>query len=187
MLKASTLIAALIALILVQLPAVAVGDRGNNHTYVQSGPDGVFYARCIPTDKDGNVGRIKIYRVEQDKDELIDTYDLYPNAVVLGWSPIASKVAVMTVVHERAKNWKQQEELRFSIGGKLLKSYTSADLLAMGADEELSSETGQRATYRVGTCEQVPGTNEYDFIIEIKAGVKLRFDILTGELRKPRK
>jgi hypothetical protein len=187
MLKASTMIAALITLSVAQLPGVAVGKHAYNRTYVQSGPGGAFYARCIPTAQEGSAGRTKIYRVEEAEDELLETYDLYPSAVVIGWSPIAGKVALMAVVQERAENWKQQEELRFLIGGKLLKSYTSADLVAMGADEQMSSERGQRAAYRVGDCEQVPGTNDYDFIVEIKGGVRLRFDILTGTLRTPGK
>jgi hypothetical protein len=42
-------------------------------------------------------------------------------------------------------------------------------------------EEDQAAGGCVG-CKQVPGTNEYDFVIELK-GKKLAFDILT---RKPR-
>ena len=185
MLKTSWIIPGLIALFMTQGAAMAFKDRASNFTYVQSGPGGIFYARCIPTAKEGAAGRTEIYRVHEDRDELLDRYDLYPRAVVLGWSPIAGKVAVMSVVQEEAKDWKQQEEFRFSIGGKLLKRYTSADLLALGADEQVGRPGGQRAAYRVGECEQVPGTNDYDFVVEIKGGAKLRFDILTGELRPP--
>jgi hypothetical protein len=178
------LIAIFSALLLVPPGVFAFKDRAENFTYIQSGPDGIFYARCVPAGKDGGAGHADIYRVHEDKDELLDRYDLYPRSIVLGWSPIAGKVAVMAIVRGEAADWKQQEEFRFMIGGKLLKKYTSADLLALGADEQTSRPGGQRAAYRVGACEQVPGTNDYDFVVELKDGAKVRFDILTGEPRQ---
>ena len=56
---------------------------------MQSGPDGVFYARCIPAESQGAKGTTTIYRVKADADEVVDRYDWYgPTTVVLGWSPI---------------------------------------------------------------------------------------------------
>ena len=87
------------------LPAVMQGavaiakSRATNFTYVQSGPDGVFYARCIPAEKEGHAGRTEVYRVLEGRDELVDHYDLYPRGVVLGWSPIAGKVAWVNPAH----------------------------------------------------------------------------------------
>ena len=48
--------------------------EADNRAYVQSGPDGVFYARCIPDDATGSGGFVDIYFVRQDRDELVDHY-----------------------------------------------------------------------------------------------------------------
>jgi hypothetical protein len=175
------------------VPAHA-SKRVANRTYVQSGPDGASYARCMPTAEEGSAGRTDIYTVGATDDQRVDRYDWYaPGGVTLGWSPLAGKLAVLAVVAERRQDgdWRAQEELRFAIGGKVIRSYTNGELIALGAAEVMSRRLGQRAEYRVVGCEQVPGTNEYDFILEVAGGTKgegktLRFDITTGELRPDR-
>ena len=69
-----------------------------NRPYVQSMDGGIFYARCIPAEKKGSKGTTTIYRVEAEADEKLDVYDWYaPEGVILGWSPIVGKVAVMAL------------------------------------------------------------------------------------------
>ena len=166
------------------LQGAVFAKRADNRPYVQSGADGVFYARCIPAEAEGTGGRTEICRVGMERDEVIDRYDWYTaHGVVLGWSPLKGKVSVLAIIQEEADEWRRQEELRFMLGGQKLKSYTSADLLALGAGEQVSKPGGQRAAYRVIGCEQVPLTNEYDYVIEVGKDKRLRFDITTGELR----
>ncbi len=43
--------------------------------------------------------------------------------------------------------------------------------------------TGTTRPTASGTCEQVQNTNEYNFVVELKGGAKVRFDILTGKVR----
>src|SRR4051794_6172373 len=100
-----------------------------NRPYVQSGADGVFYARCIPAADAGFAGTTRVYKVRREKDELLDTYNWYaPGGVVLGWSPIAGKVAVL------ARGGKTGVELSFYLGGKHLASYTAEDLRQFGVE-----------------------------------------------------
>ena len=40
---------------------------------------------------------------------------------------------------------------------------------------------GRGAVYKVVCCEQVPGTNRYLFVIEVKGGRRVWFDITTGK------
>ena len=176
-------------------PVLALASKPvASRTYVQSGLDGAFYARCTPTAEEGSAGRTDVYTVGATDDRRIDRYDWYaPGGVTLGWSPLTGKVAVLAVVAERRQegDWRAQEELRFAIAGKVLRSYTNGELVALGAAEVISRPLGQRAEYRVVGCEQVPGTNEYDFIVKVAGGTKgegttLRFDITTGELRPDR-
>lgn len=102
--------------------AVAASKSSANRPYVQSGPDGVFYARCVPDADTGPAGTTRVYHVGRDKDDLVDAYDWYAQeGATLGWSPIAGKVAVM------ARRSRAGAELTFHLGGKTLASYTAAD------------------------------------------------------------
>jgi hypothetical protein len=164
----------------------ALSKRAGNRPYVISGPDGAFYARGIPTGDDGIGGRTEVYEVGAERDTLLDTYDFYaPERVVLGWSPITGKVAMMAALNDSipAKDWAAREELRFCLGGKVIKSYTAAELIALGAKEVVSRPGGVHPSFRLVGCEQVPGTNDYDFILDLDGGRQVRLDILTGEPR----
>ncbi len=158
--------------------------RAGNRPYVST-MDGmsVFYARCIPDEVEGNKGTTTIYVVRKDGDKKTDVYPWYsPGGLYLGWSPIAGKVAVMSL-REKAPTREQQVEFSFHLGGKLIKSYTTKDLEKMGVKiEPLWEEEGEGAQFRVLGCIQVPNTNDYDFVVE-SGGKKLAFDILTGEPR----
>ena len=153
--------------------------------YVQSGPDGVFYARCVPTADGMGPGSTKVFRVRAEKDDLVDSYDWYARGgVVLGWSPIEGKVAVMRLQggdRDAGKPAGEQAEFSFYLGGKLLKSYATRDLVELGAEESALPAGGRGAVYKVVGCEQVPGTNRYLFVIEVKGGRRISFDIITGQ------
>jgi hypothetical protein len=172
----------LAALVTAVVTAPALADKpAPNRPYVQSGPDGVFYARCIPEGNLGAEGTTKVYKVGREKDELLDTYDWYaPFGVTLGWSPTAGKVAVM------ARDGKQvagaeKVYLSFHLGGKHLASYTAEDLRKLGVEVSVRTDPTQ-VKFRVVGCEQVAGTNDYDFVIESK-GKRITFDIVTGKPR----
>lgn len=154
----------------------------SNFSYVQSGPDGVFYARCVPDEAEGTRGTTKVYRVGKQRDDLVDGYDWYVRpGVVLGWSPIAGKVAIMALGGPPAPGSDTPPELSFHLGGERLASYTAVDLKEWGAEIMRRNSSGEeRADFKVVGCEQVPGTNDYRFVIEIK-GNPLSFDILTGK------
>gem|GEM_PF-5590810 len=153
--------------------------------YVHSDLDGRFYARCIPAGDSGDKGTTTIFRVRRTDDERFDTYDWYNrNGVVLGWSPIAGKVAVWRLRQEDDSLIPVANRIEFSfyLGGKLLKSFTTQDLLDRGAkvQEKTSSANRIGMDYRALGCQQVPWTNDYYFGIELTNGKKIRFDILTG-------
>ena len=155
-----------------------------NRPYVQSGCDGIFYARCIPAADSGSAGYTDIYRVQTDKDKLIDHYDWFTkHGIYLGWSPIAGKVAVMAIPKDAPTTPEQQIEFAFYLGGQKLRQWTTADLANLGATVEHSFYGGKRAVYSVLGCKQIPNTNEYIFAIKI-ADKEIAFDILTGDTYK---
>jgi len=177
--------AALLALC--SLPAatpIFAMKRASNMPIVLSALDGRFYARCIPAKEDGGAGSTKIYRVESAKDVLVDSYDFYPqHGIWLGWSPKAGKIALMTRLVEQNLDPKKQVELSFYLGGKKLNSYTTDQLWKMGAQKKIDMVGGNCAEISVRGCEQIPGTNDYDFVIRTGMKTVLRFDILTGKAK----
>ena len=176
--------AAVAAIVVLACGGQAAAKELLNRVYVQSGCDGVFYARCIPASDKGSAGRMEIYRVEADGDKLVDRCDGYPRAVVLAWSPLKGKVAVMAVMRDS----KEQEEFHILLGGERLAKYTTDGLLALGAPVVHSRPGGRHADYRVIGEERQPGnSNERDFVIELRDGKRLRFDITTGLLRAAQK
>ncbi len=170
----------LVALISLSL---AFAKEAPNRPYVQSGPEGVFYARCIPQDATGAAGTTDIYRVQKEHDVVVNHYDWYTkHGVVRGWSPIAGKVAILALRPERSDSLEKQIELRFYLGDKHLKSWTTAQLQNLGAEVAGIKPDGLAAMFQVLGFEQIPGTNEYVFAVQIAKGKKLSFDILTGDL-----
>jgi len=160
--------------ILTGFAAPARADEPGSRPYVHSGADGVLYARCVPDQVTGSAGRTRVYNVGRDTDDLIETYDWYAQGGVrLGWSPAAGKVAVMAR--------RNGAELSFYLGGKPLASYSADDLGRLGVQVAKRQDPGG-PVFRMVWCEHVPGTNEYDFVIESK-GKRLASDVVTGRPR----
>lgn len=72
------------------------------------------------------------------------------------------------------------------LGGELLHSYTTQDLVKMGARTAPSFKEVDRtrALFRVVGCEQVPQTNEYGFVIDLGDSKRVSLDIPTGRPRR---
>ena len=171
------------ALALVAGVPVALAKPAMNRPYVQSGPDGVFYARCVPKNLNGIEGTTAIYRVGAEEDELIDTYPWYSKErVVLGWSPIVGKVAVVSLARQEANDGRGETVVSFYIGGKLLKAYTADELRKAGVQIGVGGKRTEGSPVRVIGCEQIYNTNHYVFAIGGEGEGKVCFDITTGEV-----
>jgi hypothetical protein len=163
---------------------VSAAKAAGDFPYVHSDLDGFFYARCIPKETAGTSGKTEIYQVKKEKDQLIDSYDVYSkNGVRLGWSPIAGKVAMMLIRPTEDGDLAKQQEIVFFLGGKRLLHYTTADLQKLGAQVRPDMRGGKHAKFRALGSRQVPGTNEYDFVISMD-GKEVGFNILTGKQRE---
>jgi hypothetical protein len=150
-----------------------------------------FYARCMPAKKIGSEGTTQIMRIRKEGDEVIATYVWYNrNGLVLGWSPKAGKVAVMRVREDEGLLADKQIEFSFYLGDQFLRSYTTHDLVKLGAKMERdwrANENGfdassKRAAYSVEGCKQAWNTNDYYFSVKLNEAQTLNFDILTGKL-----
>jgi len=179
-------------LLMVATCGTAGAKSAGNRSYVatfeeQSG----FCARCIPDKSRGSEGTTQILCLQPKGDEVITTYAWYNrNGIVMGWSPKAGKVAVMRVRRDEGLAVEKQVEFSFYLGDQFLRSYTTADLVKLGAKVERDADaleagldaSSKRAVYRVEGCKQVWNTNDYYFSVRLDETRTLSFDILTGKL-----
>ena len=188
------MIKALPAVILLTLGIsdLAVAKSAGNRPYIAAFDDqSPFYARCIPAKITGSEGNTQILRLRPEGDEVVATFAWYNrHGLVMGWSPKAGKVAVMRVRQDAGLPVERQIEFSFYLGDQWLQSYTTEDLVKLGAKVELDrmavedglGVSSKRAVYRVEGCKQAWNTNDYYFSIRLNETQTLSFDILTGGL-----
>ena len=171
---------------------LALAKNAGNRPYVAAfDGQSSFYARCIPAKITGSEGTTQVFRVRPEGDEVVATFAWYNrDGLVMGWSPKAGKVAVMRVRQDAGLPVERQIEFSFYLGDQWLQSYTTEDLVKLGAKVELDrmavedglGVSSKRAAYRVEGCKQAWNTNDYYFSIRLNETQTLSFDILTGGL-----
>lgn len=158
-----------------------------SRAYVQSGQDGVSYARVVPEGKSWK-GYTEIFKVDQAGDKLLHRIPFYaPGGVSLCWSPVAGKWSTLMWNIKYGRTLEPNPpELRFFSGDTLLRTYSSQDLKELGVKVS-KKRPGHTSTIDQARCEQVPNTNNYDFMVEsedqLGKPLILKADILTGDLK----
>lgn len=184
---------AIVILLLMAFDSSAVAKSAGNRPYVAAFEEqSPFFARCIPAESRGSKGSTQIVRVRRTGDEVIATYAWYNRyGLVMGWSPKAGKVAVMRMKQDEGLAIEKQIEFSFYLGDQFLRSYTTADLVTLGAKVESDrigimehglGASSKRAVYRVEGSKQVRCTNDCYFSVRLDETRTLAFDILTGNL-----
>lgn len=184
----STRLIQLIATLVISATFVRAMEKsaGNSPYVVTSGERSPFYARCIAAKATGSEGITQVLRVRPENDEVIATHAWYNrNGIVLGWTSKEGKIAVMRLRQGEGSNEDEKIEFSFYLGDRLLRSYTTADLVKLGANVEQRGKMGdssKRAIYSVEGCKQVWNTNDYYFSVKLSDAQTLCFDVLTGRL-----
>lgn len=171
-----------------------------NPPYIQTGCQswGEAYARCVPSGDTGSEGTTKIYKVGKETDTLIETYPWYSRqGVRFMWSPlVGGKLCVLRGATDPVDPADPDSHVEFSLfaGGELVRSVTARDLKALGAKDYHGDHGGKYhvTNFSIGDAEQVPKTNDYDFLIHLEhdlehapSKITLKFDILKGENIRP--
>ncbi len=159
--------------------------KSGNRANVTAMDEGIFYARSIPGSSLGFEGKTDIYLVGTNEDKKIDSYNWFNrNQLVLAWSPIAGKVAILRYDPENT-----DAALAFYMGGKFLKSYSRTELTKFGVKstnefgvKSINEYCGVHLNLKLLGQEQVPNTNDYVFKIEFESSGIKSFDITTGEI-----
>ena len=165
-----------------------------NVPYVVTGGDGpahgCYFAKCVPLDVERTRGTTKIYRAGVEVDQLLDSYDWYAPrqfrvGIWIGWVESAGKMAVMRMHDEPGEFGANRVELSFYLGGKLLKSYTVKDLLALGANPKPQEFAGVAGAKRAYLDYKVPGwggRKPGEYAYSIVTDKLIYFDAQTGEV-----
>jgi hypothetical protein len=190
-LKLSLLVLFVVATVFGAAWAKSAGNRVYVVAFEGQSP---FYARCIPDESKGSKGTSQIMRARREGDEVITTHAWYNrNGLVLGRSPKVGKVAVMRVKQDEGLPKGKQIEFSFYLGDQFLRSYTTADLVKLGAKLERDANArerglnSKRAAYHVEGCKQAWNTNDYYFSVRLNESHTLNFNILTGKLCRVKK
>jgi hypothetical protein len=152
--------------------------------YVKSYLDGSFYVKAVPDPS----AKTMVLAVRKEADEPVDAYDWYDgNArrIELAWSPIAGKIALMHLkVDDTGYPNKPRavQELSFYLGGKKVRTLNRKDLSSLKVPDSIS-----RSQDILLSSRQVPGTNDYLFVMALPDGNKIEFDILSGALKRDQK
>ena len=115
---------------------------------------------------------IQIYKAQKGHNELLYTYNV-------NW-PCCNIPLFLS--EEDNGVYALVSGMRFYANGKLLKSWTDDELIDMGARYQ-GMKGGYRADYKViGYQKAQPPVNKPFWVIEIENGVKVDFDLTTGQI-----
>jgi len=146
-------LAMLLGHLVVQLPASFAQDRTvesqTPYIAVDSNGLGEIFARCA-------TGGTRVYRVGDDKDELIDRFDWYCSRfpeklslISIGWTKGRPNIAIYRPNNHRfaGANPKKQGEFDLYFNGKHVRQFTTQQLVEFGAVLKKSSDGEIRSRY----------------------------------------
>lgn len=173
-----------LVLLLICSPLLADDEAGNSG-HVAASEYGQCYAKSIPSERYGNEGRTRIYRVTEGEDELIHEYDWFSQQIFLVCNASDSTRPTGVAAVSRGP-WARGHEagddvlaIAFHYDGKTVREYSTLEIA--GKPENVSASVSH---YTV--IEEVLGyhwvrSNEYVFEVRTSDGRTLAFDAVTGE------
>jgi hypothetical protein len=174
-------------------PSTAACDaEGTATIYVQSSTTdgstarGDRYAKCFPGDGRDSKPRTLIYKVGPDADELEDAYDWYSEAVYLAGTSKGTLVARVTTRFSGREANKGDQGVAFYFRGRLLKEYSTLDLVTTGPSVNEVGASHYRWCGRVIGYRWLASAKsrvlKFGFVLETVNGRRLCFDARTGKL-----
>lgn len=172
------------ALIISAPPLVRADTELINAAHVTASQYGNCYLKSIPSATLGQVGTTRVYRVANDNDVLIETFNWYSRVAFIDCAPGDSPNAKISVV--RVGPWPRGDRARaedlsiaFYYGGEPVREYSTLDLA--GSPENVSRTVSH---YKV--VSRIEGYVRSDgpltFVLWTTDGRRLAFDPATGVL-----
>jgi hypothetical protein len=146
---------------------------------------GGHYAKTVPAERSGEKGTTRVYRVDADKDVIVDEYDWYAHTVYLAGTHNGVSLVRMGPWNEGAQASKGALALAFYFKGKLLRSYSTLEIA--GRPDNVRSTVSQYTWNKrvIGYCwvkSPGKGTLRFGFALETLDNRTICFDMNTGEI-----
>lgn len=176
--------------VVLSLASTAVADQEAYPTaYVAAG--GGWYAKCVPSNPAGarEAGTTTIYRVGQDADTLVYTFDWYsPKIYITGWGGGVSIVRM----GPWPRGYRASESdlaIAFYRDGRLVRRYSTLDLagdthhvqVSVSHYTVIKEVTGFVHLYEKSGDDTVTSDPDYGFEVVLNGGRRMVFDLRTGE------
>ena len=172
------LLLATIVFLLTSARFVCADSEAGNRVYVKSSEHGSLYAKSVPDDMHGSVGQTLIYRVDNNDDVLVYTFDWYsPEIYLLSNGMSLVRLGSWPRGHESNK---EDLAIAFYKDGKLLKEYSTWDISNLGYKAQRSVSHYTLFAERLGYRWMV--SNDYAFDIKMHDSTILSFNITNGKI-----
>ncbi|MFZ2655854.1 MAG: hypothetical protein WAX69_13065 [Victivallales bacterium] len=157
-------------------------EEASNSLYIIA--NNAWYAKSIPAEDYGTAGKTLVYLASPDKDTLQYAYNWYsPRMLCLMQWAWGVSVVRFGPWHRGSKASKDDFEMAFYNGDKLLAEYSSLDIAESpdNVSESISHYTVIKNVFGYRWID----SNDYVFEIERVDGKILSFDIETGKIKNP--
>ena len=170
----------LFAPVLLLAVSIRADQEAGNTLYVRAATYGGHYAKCIPTAIYGDAGETRIYLAQTNADTLEFKFNWYAPELKLqgtAWGISVVRFGSWPRGHEVSTN---DLAVAFYLNDKLLKSYSTRDLVARPDDV-------QKSVSHYTVIKEIKGyrwikENDWVFDLVTHSGRQLSFDVRTGEL-----
>ena len=183
----------LIGMTIHALPPAFADEEASNWSHVVADQWGACYAKSVPKydtdpyDKPRQQGETRVYRVEKTKDILLHSYDWFAQNLFIDCSNDVASVVRLGPWHRGHKPVKGDLALAFYRDGKLLKSYSTLDVMG---NEQVEFSVSHYRVFEEPPQMKWEGAEEEQpwgwgrFVVEaIKVnGQPIKFDVSTGEI-----
>lgn len=170
---------------------VMADSEGRNWAFVQSSEtDGTSwrgdrYAKCIPAGRSGTQGRTLIYKVGEERDEWLHSFDWYTPTIYLAGAANGTSVVRLGRWNQGHRASRDHLALALYFDGKLLKEYSTLDIV--GSEDNVRSSVSHYQWYKRILGYRWLRSDQakvlvFGFVLEAIDGRLVCFNVQTGQI-----
>lgn len=159
-------------------------EEAANTAHVAASEYGRCYAKSVPAESYGNRGKTQVFRVTEDEDELVESYDWFSQSIYLVCNA-SDSTGPTGIALVSLGPWPRGEAanadtlaLGFHYKGRTVREYSTLDIA--GRAENVSRSVSHYTVIGEVAGFQRTRGNEYVFEIRTTDGRTLRFNAATG-------
>ncbi len=159
---------------------VSADDEVSNRPVVRSSEYGTMYAKSVPQEYYGQIGKTRVYLVGKESDVFVCEYGWYAGEIYMGGEGGNTLVRFGPWSRGRQPQ-KDHLAIGFYRDGKVLREYSTLEMKSLGSGLSNSVSHYTVLNKRIG-FRWVQG-NSYVYEVEGESGKKFSFDLKTGSLQ----